>query len=115
MDEEINKIVEGYKTAKYGESLIAAYACRIDYVHHITLVYEEWDDFLEKVSKKGLYQYYHGLEVIIHPIKVQDLDIDESNCLSYTYSRIIYDRDNIFGKYNRSTLARRKKFENKEK
>ncbi len=115
IDEELDKVVDNYKKAKYGKSLIAAYVCQIKYVYHITLVYEEWDDFLENVSKKGLYQYHHGLDVVIHPLKVQDLDIDESNCLSYTYSRIIYDRDNIFGKYNRSTLARRKKFENKEK
>ena len=115
IDEELDKVVDNYKKEKYGESLIAAYVCPIKYVYHITLVYEEWDDFLEKVSKKGLYQYHHGLDVVIHQIKVEDLDIDESNCLLYTNSRVIYDRDNIFEKYNKNTLARRKKFENKEK
>lgn len=35
IDEELDKVVDNYKKAKYGESLIAAYVCQIKYVYHI--------------------------------------------------------------------------------
>ncbi len=108
--EALSDMVSKYETTNAektkGCELVAAYAYKYkndydDDILNLILVYDGWNDILQKVSMNGIYRGLYenlGVGIWVYTLNINDFDLDDDSMLLYKNTMILMDKKNIFGR-----------------
>jgi hypothetical protein len=111
-DKMLNELMEYYinDDGKYSSMLEGAYLYkeRKD-VANLVLIYNDWDDVLQKYSVRGVChnEFYNatGIYLISYVKKLQEFDIDETSPFMYKDRvKVLFDKNGIFRKFTNNGI-----------
>ena len=89
-------------------TLEAAYAYKIvnaygDSILNLILIYDGWNDLLQKVATKGIYRGRYDnldLDIWVYALNINDFELDENSMLLSKNTMIFLDKIGIFSNLN---------------